>query len=210
KETFSKNPVAIDANTRSLNAGFRWGESSAIGKIGVRGPQALAPGKYRRLSGNDALSLGLAAAARSAGIPLVFAGFPSVAASDLQQHFFQLGHLGVRPVVAENEAGAIGLAIGAAFGGALGATVTSGPGLCTSGETLGLAVSAELPVVVIDVQRVGPGNGIPIASEQGDLLASLFGRTGESPLLVLAPTSPADGFAIAFEAGRLPLTTLTP
>ena len=102
------------------------------------------------------------------------------------------------------------MAIGAAFGGALGVTVTSGPGLCSCGETLGLAVSAELPLVVIDVQRVGPGNGIPIASEQGDLLQALFGRTGESPLLVLAPTSPADGFAIAFEAVRLSIKTMTP
>jgi 2-oxoglutarate/2-oxoacid ferredoxin oxidoreductase subunit alpha len=210
RDTFVKNPVAVDANTRSLNAGYRWAESSGIGKIGVRGPQVLAPGKYRRLSGNEALSLGLAAAARQAGVPLVFAGFPSIAASDLQQHFFALGHLGVRPVVAENESAAVGMAIGAAFGGALGVTVTSGPGLCAASETLGLAVSAELPLVVIDVQRVGPGNGIAIASEQGDLLQSLFGRTGESPLLVLAPTSPADGFAIAFEAVRLSIRTMTP
>ena len=194
KTTFVKNPVAIDANTRSLNAGYRWAESSGIGKIGVRGPQALPPGKYRRLCGNDALRLGLVAAARQAGVPLVFAGFPSVAASDLQQAFFSLGHLGVRPVVAENEAAAIGMAVGAAFGGALGVTVTSGPGLCSSSETLGLAVAAELPLVVIDVQRVGPGNGIPIASEQGDLLQSLFGRTGGARCRAAAPD---------FSCGRL-------
>lgn len=211
REKFLKNPVIVDANTRTLKAGYQFGEKANL--VGVRVPteqRVLAPGRYRRINGNEALGLGLVAAAQQAKLPLVFAGFPMLPAGDLQQQFFALQHLGVRCVNAEDEAAAIGMALGAAFAGGIGVTATSGPGLCAKAEALGLAVVAELPLVVLDVQRVGPGNGIPSQSEQGDLLQALFGRTGESPLIVLAPTSPADGFACAVEAVRLAIRAMSP
>jgi 2-oxoglutarate ferredoxin oxidoreductase subunit alpha len=211
RDKFVKNPAVVDANTRALQGGFEYGKTlgAAPNRATVRA-MARPPGKYRRISGYEALSLGLAAAAHQLKRPLVFAAFPMTPASELQQHFFDLRGCGLQAVAAEDEMAAAGMAIGAAFAGAVGVTVTSGPGLGLMSETLGLAVVSELPLVIIDVMRAGPGNGIPNASEQGDLLQALFGRNGDSPVVVLAPTSPAHAFATALCAVRLAVDAMTP
>lgn len=211
KTRFAKNPAILEANSRALKAGHDYGERADALPVHYRvGKAALPPGRYRRLSGSEALALGLIAATKQAELPLVFAGYPLVPASALLHQFCDLQQPGVRAVQAEDEAGAMSLAVGAAFGGALGATATSGPGLGAKTEALALAVMAELPCVLFDVQRAGPSNGLPSKTEQGDLLAALFGRPGECPLPVLAPCTPADGFAIAHEAARLAVKYMTP
>lgn len=211
REKFAKNPVIVDANTRAFQAGFDYGKSlhSAPNRTTVPA-KARPPGKYRRVSGHEALSLGLAAAAHQLKKPLVFAGFPMAPASDLQQHLFDLRGCGVTAIAAEDEMAAVGMALGAAFAGAIGVTVTSGPGLCLMGETLGLAVVSELPLVVVDVMRAGAGKGLPNASDQADLLQALYGRNGDSPVVVLAPTSPADCFATALRAVYFAVQAMTP
>lgn len=211
RDKFAKNPVVVDANSRALRAGFDYGQNLGLTptRMSVRA-LARPPGKYRRVSGHEALSLGLTTAAHQWKKPLVFAGFPMAPASELQQHLFDLRGCGVTAVQAEDEMAAAGMALGAAFAGAIGVTVTSGPGLCLMGETLGLAVVSELPLVIVNVMRAGPGNGIPNASEQGDLFQAMFGRNGDSPLVVLAPTSPADGFTTALCAVRLAVLAMTP
>ncbi len=211
KDKFAKNPVVVDANTRALHAGFEYGKA-----LGLAPPPTTVkaierpPGKYRGVSGHESLSLGLVAAAYQLKKPLVFASFPMAPAGELQQQLTDLRGCGVQAVLAEDEMAAAGMALGAAFAGAIGVTVTSGPGLCLMGETLGLAVVSELPFIVVDVMRAGAGNGIPNASEQGDLLQAMYGRNGDSPLVVLAPTSPADGFATAVLAVRLAVQAMTP
>jgi 2-oxoglutarate ferredoxin oxidoreductase subunit alpha len=156
------------------------------------------------------MALGLVAAATKAGLPLLFAGHPSTPSADLLHLFAGMKRQGVRTVQTEDESAAAAAAIGASFGGGLGATATSGPGMCLNSEAIGLAVMAELPLVVLDVQRAGPSTGMPTKTEQSDLLQALFGRNGECPVVVLAPSSPADAFAIAYEAARLALGFMTP
>ncbi len=210
-DKFAKNRVVVDANTRALHAGFDYGKALALAPRQATVNAFSRPrGKYRHVSGHEALSLGLVAAAHQLTKPLVFASFPMVPASELQQRLCDLRGCGVQAVIAEDEMAAAGMALGAAFAGAIGVTVTSGPGLCLMGETLGLAVVSELPLVVVDVMRAGAGNGIPNASEQGDLLQAMYGRNGDSPVVVLAPTSPADGFATALLAVRLAVQAMTP
>lgn len=208
---FAKNPAVMEANLRALKAGQQYGEKTDALPIHYRvGKADLPPGRYRRLAGSEALALGLIAATRRAELPLVYAGFPLPPASDLLHQFCDLQQPGVSAVQAEDEAAAMSMTVGAAFGGALGATATSGPGLGAKTEALALAVMAELPCVLIDVQRAGPSNGLPSKTEQGDLLPALFGRPGECPLPILAPCSPADGFAITHEAARLAVKYMTP
>jgi 2-oxoglutarate ferredoxin oxidoreductase subunit alpha len=215
RDKFVKNPLVVDANTRALQAGFDYGRTLGDAPNCATVPWTVpaaprCPGKYRRVSGHEALSLGLAAAAYQLKRPLVFAAYPMAPASELQQQLFDLRACGVQAVEAEDEMAAAGMALGAAFAGAVGVTITSGPGLCLMGETIGLAVVSELPLVVVDVMRAGPGNGIPNASDQGDLLQAVFGRNGDSPVVVLAPTSPADGFATALRAVRVAVQAMTP
>ncbi len=211
RRKFDKNHSLQEAHTLTLLAGYAYGETIEALPVHYRvAGAALPPGRYRRLSGSRALALGLTAAAQSAGLPLVFAGYPISPATELLHQMFELKSFGVQAVQAEDEIAAINLALGAAFGGALGATATSGPGLSLKAETLGLAVMAELPLIVIDVQRAGPATGLPTKVEQADLLQALFGRHGECPLPVLAPCSPADGFAIALEAARIAVRFMTP
>jgi 2-oxoglutarate/2-oxoacid ferredoxin oxidoreductase subunit alpha len=208
---FAKNPAVQEANTRSLKAGYHFGETTEALPAHYRVAKAeLAPGRYRRINGSEALALGLLAATERAGLPLVFAGYPIAPATDLIQMLGELNQPGLQAVQAEDEAAALSMVLGASFGGALGATATSGPGMCLKAEGLGLAVMAELPCVVIDVQRGGPSSGLPTKTEQADLLQALFGRHGECPLVVLAARSPADGFAVAYEAVRLAVTYMTP
>jgi 2-oxoglutarate/2-oxoacid ferredoxin oxidoreductase subunit alpha len=192
-------------------SGYAYGETSEALPAHYRVAKAkLPPGRYRRLTGSEALALGLTTAARQASRSLVFAGYPIGPATEILHRLCALQHFGVQAVEAEDPIAAINMALGAAFGGALGATATSGPGLALMTETLGLAVIAELPLVVVDVQRAGPGTGLPTKVEQADLLAALFGRLGECPLPILAPRSPSDGFAVALEAARLAMRYMTP
>jgi 2-oxoglutarate ferredoxin oxidoreductase subunit alpha len=211
QQKFDKNPSLAEAHSLTFLAGYAHGETLEVLPAHYRvEPARLPPGRYRRLNGSAALALGLTAAARQSGRSLVFAGYPIGPATEILHQLCTLAHFGVQATQAEDPIAAINMALGAAFGGALGATATSGPGLSLIAETLGLAVIAELPLVVIDVQRAGPATGLPTKVEQADLLAALFGRHGECPLPVLAPRSPADGFAVALEAARLAIRYMTP
>jgi 2-oxoglutarate ferredoxin oxidoreductase subunit alpha len=211
KSKFAQNPAVRDANARTLRAGYNFGETTGVLPVHYRvRPAALPPGRYRKLTGSEGLALGLAAAADKAGLPLLFAGHPSTPSAEILHLFAGMKRHGVRTFQAEDEAAAASAAVGAAFGGALGVTATSGPGLCVKAESIGLAVMAELPLVVLDVQRAGPSTGMPTKTEQSDLFQALFGRNGECPVVVLAPTSPSDCFAAAFEAARLAVGYMTP
>ena len=211
EEKFARNPAVQEANRRALQAGYHYGEITEAMPAPTRTARApLPPGRYRRVTGNEALALGLVAAARASGLPLLYAAYPISPASDVLHHLAGLKRFGVRTFQAEDEVAATAAVIGAAFGGGLGATATSGPGLSSMAEVLGLAATAELPVVVIDVQRGGPGLGLPSKTEQADLFQALFGRHGECPVAVLAASSPAECFAAAYEAARLAVGHMTP
>ncbi len=211
QEKFARNPAILEANRRALQAGWRYGETTEGLPDRVRvGRAPLPPGRYRSVTGNEALALGLVAAARTAGLPLLYAAYPIAPASDVLHRLVELKRFGVRAFQAEDETAAMAAAVGAAFGGGLGATATSGPGLSSKAEAIGLAVTAELPVVVIDVQRGGPGLGLPTKTEQADLFQALFGRHGECPVAVLAARSPADCFDAVYEAVRLAVGHMTP
>ena len=151
----------------------------------------IAPGTYRKITGNEALAMGLVAASQVSGNPLVFAGYPITPASDILHQLADMKNFGVKTLQAEDEIAGIGAAIGASYGGAIGVTATSGPGSCLKSEAIGLAVMTELPLVVIDVQRGGPSTGLPTKTEQADLLQAMYGRNGECPCAIVAPRSPA-------------------
>ncbi len=209
RETYAKNPAMIEANTRTLKAGYFYDDAGLMPVYRVvKAPTSA--GRYRHLNGIDALALGILAAARQAQLPLVFAGFPAAPAADLLHRLCEWKQPGAKIIQAEDDLAAINLVIGAAFGGALGVTATNGQGLALQAESLGLAVISELPCVVIDVQRAGPSTGMPSKVEQGDLLQAIHGRNGECPLIVLAMATPADGFAIMLEATRLAIRHMTP
>jgi 2-oxoglutarate ferredoxin oxidoreductase subunit alpha len=210
-QKFAKNPAVMEANTRTLKAGYNYGETTEALPVHYRVPKAqIKPGVYRKITGNEALALGLVSAATLANKALCYASYPITPASDILHHLAELKRYGVRTIQAEDEIAAMGMAIGAAFGGALGVTATSGPGICLKSEAIGLAVMTELPVVIIDVQRGGPSTGLPTKTEQADLLQAFFGRNGECPACILAPCSPADCFAMVFEAVRLAFAFMTP
>ena len=211
RETYAKNPALIEATTRSLKAGHQHGESRGGSTPRYRVAKAAIPaGRYRQITGCDAMVLGLLSASELSKLPMVFAGFPVAPASDLLHRLCEWKQPNATIVQAEDDLAAINIALGAAFGGALGATATTGPGLSLQSETLGLAVMSELPCVIIDIQRAGPSSGMPSKTEQADLLQALYGRHGECPLIVLAPATPADGFAIVIEAARLAIRFMTP
>jgi 2-oxoglutarate/2-oxoacid ferredoxin oxidoreductase subunit alpha len=211
REKFAKNPAVLEANTRTLKAGYHYGETTeALPVHYVVPPAAIKPGRYRKLTGNEALAFGLVSAATIANQPVAYASYPITPASDILHLLSELKRFGVRTIQAEDEIAAIGMAIGAAFGGAIGVTATSGPGICLKSEAIGLAVMTELPLVVIDVQRGGPSTGLPTKTEQADLLQAMYGRNGECPVAIVAPCSPADCFQMMFEAVRLAVTFMTP
>jgi 2-oxoglutarate/2-oxoacid ferredoxin oxidoreductase subunit alpha len=206
-----KNPKMAQADARALHAGYNYGESAELFPEQYRIPKAdLAPGTYRKINGNEALVLGLATAAHLAGKELLYCSYPITPASEILQGLAELKHCGVITFQAEDEICAMGAAIGAAFGGALAVTGTSGPGLALKGEAINLAVMAELPMVIIDVQRGGPSTGLPTKTEQSDLLQALYGRNGESPIPVIAAAGPSDCFAAAIEACRVAIQYMTP
>lgn len=206
-----KNPDLAEANIAVLKAGYFFGETSEIRRNRYQVARAaVRPGRYRKISGNDAIVLGLIAAAEKAGRELVYAGYPITPASSILEGLAWQKNFGVKAVQAEDEIAAIGIAIGASYAGALAATGTSGPGMCLKSEFIGLAISAELPLLIFNIQRGGPSTGLPTKVEQSDLLQSLFGRHGESPLPVLAASGPGDCFATTIEAARIALAHTTP
>jgi 2-oxoglutarate/2-oxoacid ferredoxin oxidoreductase subunit alpha len=211
KDKFAKKIDVLEANTRALKAGYNYGETVEVMPVQYRVAKAkIAPGTYRKITGNEALAMGLVAASQVSGNQLVFAGYPITPASDILHQLADLKNFGVKTLQAEDEIAGIGAAIGASYGGAIGVTATSGPGICLKSEAIGLAVMTELPLVVIDVQRGGPSTGLPTKTEQADLLQAMFGRNGECPVAIVAPRSPADCFDMAFEAIRIATEFMVP
>jgi 2-oxoglutarate ferredoxin oxidoreductase subunit alpha len=211
KKRFGNRPEVLEANLAAFKAGFNFGETAELfdHPYEVR-PARLAPGTYRQVTGNVALSYGLVAAAQKAKLPLCYASYPITPASDILHELSKLKHFGVKTLQAEDEIAAAGVAIGAAFAGNLGVTGTSGPGVDLKSEAMGLAISLELPLVLVDVQRGGPSTGLPTKTEQADLLLAVYGRHGEAPLPIVASKSPSDCFDAAFEAVRIALKYRTP
>ena len=211
EERFGRSPNLAEANRKALFAGHAFGETVEAADAHVRVPPAvLKPGEYRTITGNQALALGLVAASELSGLDLFYGSYPITPASDVLVELADLRQFGVRTFQAEDEISAVGSAIGAAYGGALGVTGTSGPGIALKSEAIGLAVMTELPLVVLDIQRSGPSTGMPTKTEQTDLLQVLYGRNGESPICVLAAKSPGDCFYMALEAVRLAFKFVTP
>jgi 2-oxoglutarate/2-oxoacid ferredoxin oxidoreductase subunit alpha len=210
-DRFKAKPMIAAANARALKAGYAFGETTEMFHTHYRvAPAHLPPGRYRNITGNEATALGFVAASRKSDRPIFYGSYPITPASDILHQLSGYKHFGVKTFQAEDEIAAIGSAIGASYGGALGMTGTSGPGIALKSEALGLAVMVELPLIVIDVQRAGPSTGMPTKNEQADLLQVLFGRNSDSPLAVVAPATPGDCFDVAFEAVRIALKYMTP
>ncbi len=210
-QKFAKKPAVAMANTLVLKAGYHFGETTELFAEKYQVPKAqLTPGRYRKITGNEATAIGMITAAHLAGKELVYCSYPITPASDILHYLSAEKNFGVVTFQAEDEIAAIGAAIGASFGGALGCTGTSGPGVALKSEAIGLAVMTELPVVIIDVQRGGPSTGLPTKTEQADLLQVLYGRNGECPIPVIAAASPSDCFAAVIEAFTIAVKYMTP
>ncbi|MEU0496027.1 2-oxoacid:acceptor oxidoreductase subunit alpha [Mycobacterium sp. NPDC006124] len=211
REKFARKPEIADANVLALKAGWNYGETTeAFGTTYEVSPAKLKSGEYRQVSGNTALAYGIVVAGQLADTQVMLGSYPITPASDILHELSKHKNFNVLTFQAEDEIAGIGAALGASYGGALGVTSTSGPGVALKAEAIGLGVMAELPLLVVDVQRGGPSTGLPTKTEQADLLQALFGRNGESPVAVLAPQSPSDCFEIAVEAARIALTYRTP
>jgi len=208
---FARHPEVVAANVTAFRAGYAFGETSESFSVSyeVR-PARLRPGVYRQVTGNQALTYGLIAASVKSGLPLFLGAYPITPASGILEELAKHKDFGVRTFQAEDEIAAVGAAVGAAFGGALGVSTSAGPGVVLKAETVGLAVALELPLVILDVQRAGPSTGMPTKPEQADLLMVLFGRNGESPVPVLAASTPGGCFRTAIEAARIALKYRTP
>jgi 2-oxoglutarate ferredoxin oxidoreductase subunit alpha len=208
---FGAKPEILAANKAAFQAGWNYGETTEAFSVQYEvAPAPLQAGTYRNITGNSALAYGLVAASRRSGLPLFLGSYPITPASDILHELSKLKRFGVRTMQAEDEISGVGAALGASFGGSLGVTSTSGPGMCLKAETIGLAVSVELPLIICDIQRAGPSTGMPTKTEQTDLLMALYGRNGESPVAVVAPSTPADCFDIAIEAVRIAVKYRTP
>lgn len=211
KAKFGKKPEILAANLLAYKTGWNYGETTEDFAVSYEiAPAKMPPGKYRNISGNTALAYGLIAASQRSGLKLFLGSYPITPASDILHELSKHKKFGVITFQAEDEIAAIGAALGASYGGALGITTTSGPGLALKSETIGLGVMLELPLIIIDVQRGGPSTGLPTKTEQADLLQAMYGRNGESPVVVLAPSTPSDCFAIALEAARIATTYRVP
>ncbi len=211
RKKFAKNAVLAEANTRVLKAGHAFGETAEIFSEHYAVEAAdLPPGLYRAMTGNRALAWGLLAAAERSGLPIVYGAYPITPASSILEELALHKRFRVRTIQAEDEIAAVTAAIGASFGGAVGVTGSSGPGVALKGEAIGLAVMAELPLVVFNIQRGGPSTGLPTKTEQADLMQALYGRNSESPVVVLAPATPGDCFYIAYEAVRIAVKYMVP
>jgi 2-oxoglutarate ferredoxin oxidoreductase subunit alpha len=211
KKRFTKNADVAEANTRALKAGYHFGETAEIFAecYGVE-PAEMAPGVYRSMTGNRALAWGILAAAQRTGLPVVYGAYPITPASDILHELSMHKRFHVRTFQAEDEIAAVGAIIGAAFGGGIGLCATSGPGLALKSEGIALAVMAELPIVIFNVQRGGPSTGLPTKTEQADLMQALYGRNSECPVVVIAPATPGDCFFIAYEAIRIAVKYMVP
>ena len=209
EQKFAKRPQIARANVAALKAGHAFGETAELTAYEVK-PATLAPGTYRRITGNQGLAYGLVTASVQAKLPLFLGSYPITPASDILHELSRYKNFGVRTVQAEDEIGACGMALGASFAGHLGVTTTSGPGLDLKSETIGLAISLELPMLIVDIQRGGPSTGLPTKTEQSDLLHAMYGRHGEAPLPIVAPYSPASCFWAAIEAARIAIKYMTP
>jgi len=210
-DKFSKTPALVEANIRALKAGFNFAETieAQVSTYKVN-PAKIEPGTYRQISGNQGTAWGFMQAAQTAGLDLFLGSYPITPASDILHELSKFKNFGVKTFQAEDEIAGVCSAIGAAFGGALSLTTSSGPGIALKGEAMGLAVVYELPLVVVDVQRGGPSTGLPTKTEQADLMQAMYGRNGECPMIVVAASRPADCFEMAFEASRLALEHMTP
>jgi 2-oxoglutarate ferredoxin oxidoreductase subunit alpha len=211
EQKFAKKPEIMKANIAAFRAGWNYGETTEAFSVSYEvKPAKLEAGRYRNITGNMALAYGLIAASRQSGLPLFLGSYPITPASDILHELSKHKRFGVRTFQAEDEIAGVGAALGAAFGGALGVTTTSGPGMTLKSETIGLGVAVELPLIVCDIQRAGPSTGMPTKTEQADLLQALYGRNGEAPVPVIAPRSPSDCFITAIEAARIAVTYRTP
>ncbi|GHD23346.1 2-oxoacid:acceptor oxidoreductase subunit alpha [Nocardiopsis kunsanensis] len=211
KSKFAGKPAILDANLKAFQAGWNFGETTEDFAVSYEiKPARLPSGTYRNITGNLATAYGLIAGSTRSGLPLFLGSYPITPASDVLHELSKHKRFGVRTFQAEDEIAGVGAALGASFGGSLGVTTTSGPGMVLKQETVGLAVMTELPLLIVDVQRAGPSTGMPTKTEQTDLLMAMFGRNGESPVPVVAPQSPADCFDAALEATRIAVTYRTP
>ncbi len=208
---FKKSPELVEANLRALHAGYNYGETAELFAVSYEvKPAAIAPGFYRNITGNSATALGFVAASRKSGLPLFLGSYPITPASDILHELSTYKHFGVTTFQAEDEIAAAGAALGAAFGGSIGITTSSGPGMNLKMETIGLAVMVELPMIIVDIQRAGPSTGMPTKTEQADLLQAMYGRHGESPIPIIAAMTPSDCFFAAFDAVRIAIKYMTP
>src|SRR5438132_307618 len=208
---FAKNATIAEANGRVLKAGHAFGETAEIfTECYQLKPAEMAPGLYRAMTGNRALAWGLLAAAERSKVPIVYGAYPITPASGILEELAMHKRFRIRTIQAEDEIAAASAAIGASFGGAVGVTASSGPGIALKGEAIGLAVTAELPLVIFDIQRGGPSTGLPTKTEQADLMQALYGRNSEAPVVVLAPATPGDCFFIAYEAVRIATKYMVP
>jgi len=208
---FASKPEIMKANITAFQAGWNYGETTEEFSVQYEiKPATLPPGQYRNITGNTALANGLVTAAKLAGLQMFLGSYPITPASDILHELSKYKRFGIRTFQAEDEISGVGAALGAAFGGALGVTSTSGPGMCLKAETIGLASAVELPLIVCDIQRAGPSTVMPTKTEQADLLMALYGRNGESPLVVIASATPGDCFTTALEATRIAVKYRTP
>ena len=211
QKKFGKRPEIAQANATALRAGYAYGETSEDFAVSYQiAPAKLAPGTYRQITGNTALAYGLIAAAKLSGLELFLGAYPITPASSILEELARHKSFGVRTFQAEDEIAAVGAALGAAFGGSLSVTTSAGPGVVLKAETIGLGVTLELPLVILDIQRAGPSTGMPTKPEQADLLMVMFGRNGESPVPVIAASTPSQCFHAAIEAARIALKYRTP
>jgi 2-oxoglutarate ferredoxin oxidoreductase subunit alpha len=211
EDKFKSKPVLAEANRLAMKAGYTYCEATEAFQVSYEIPPAkLQPGTYRNISGNSALALGFVAASQRAGIPLFQGSYPITPASDILHELSMYKEFGVMTFQAEDEIAAVASAIGAAYGGSLAITTTSGPGMALKMEAIGLAIATELPLVICDIQRGGPSTGLPTKTEQADLLQALFGRNSEAPVPVLAAATPGDCFWMAFEASRIAIKYMVP
>jgi 2-oxoglutarate ferredoxin oxidoreductase subunit alpha len=211
KEKFGKKEYILKSNIDVLKAGYHYGETAELFNARYKVDRAkMEPGMYRSIMGNQALSMGLVAAAQKAKLPLFLGSYPITPASDILHELSKYKHFGIRTFQAEDEIAGIGAAIGASYGGSIGLTTTSGPGMALKTEAIGLATMLEIPLVIVNIQRGGPSTGLPTKTEQSDLLQAYYGRNGEAPIPVLAASTPSDCFHMAHEAVRIALQHMTP
>ena len=211
KDKFGKKPEIFESNVKALQAGYNFGDTTETSRTRYRVNKAkMVPGNYRSIMGNQALSLGLIAASQKSGLPMFLGSYPITPASDILHDLSKYKNFGIKTFQAEDEIAAITSVIGAAYGGSLGVTSTSGPGMALKAEAMGLAVMLEIPLVIINVQRGGPSTGLPTKTEQSDLMQAYYGRNGECPMPVISASTPSDCFAAAFEAVRISVQHMTP